>query len=1309
MSITLNTTNNINQPSQAFTRNQKEILTFEHSPDNVGDTITWSIVEAPISNNNSSYSETWVTSGAATSTETTETIILNLSGTYKLECTEVIAGVTRKYLVFVQCEALKDLVTTPFPGETTELNTFKGWSRKVENSIQSLAQFEGSFSVVGSATGVETYSVGDVVVIKDVLETDPSGFLYELEDATTTSDDNGRVGIVVKKIDSSGDVVYDGGPWYHVIFQGAFIIESQIPPFNTTDGLIYYDSTNKELTDDPGSGFYVGKYLYDAVKGIVVVIEVRMVLDYEFTLPSNGLYYYNKTFNATTDWSDDISGIVAPGDGYYVMTVPHSLATNNLLFEMWDDGSGSNIAVEGVDKIHQENVNNSYIFVNKGTGDLDGRFSGRVNVIRMDGGNDAGAIDVGNVSVEKDDVEVLSTNTINFEALTGITLNVLDETTKSTIQIGTTASSGVSTHTDLASVMGGEFTYRSGDSNTKGYPFYMDSSDLYCFTYQTYTPNNYYILTKWDMSDGSFKKQWSTSDVNTLDNDDTSTGLFEIPKDVWAHNGYVYMRRGFDDIIYFDENNLSYQGIITMPSNVSRMVVDSSKLYVTNNSGGTITVYVYGEDGSGILNTDTALTFNMANNHDKFKIYDNVIYAYYQTNATTLSIYTYNATTGSNIGNFTVPTTETYESELWVGDNGTGTDVIMYADKDGSNYNIEVTDLSGSALGTFTYNIEHKMVINYIGSGNWRLRVNSSSNDIIVSLPLNFTTYVTPTPASLTYYNTEFIDAVHVNKSMYDTIYNFSDSDYVHITGTEIITGEKTFNTAIPKIDKLAADFINDKHIVNKEYVTSAIGAAIVGINVFESSGGVIRQVSSYSEDFVFGSTQVNDTGDTAHDNRMVFHKVKGAMSVGTAESTQFNTVGTNSFRLGKNVSSLGDYTLVGGLGSTMNGLATYSFAWGYNLTVNGSRCIVTGGAITVDDTSTYNAVSGIGHDLLTGSSYNAVYGSGNDLTTSSYNIVSGLNNELEANSDYNAVFGKNILVSSISNLVAGEEHDVDGIRNLVAGYSHTLNTGSDYNAIFGNNHTITGDNNLISGNTNTIVGNQNLTSGAGHNITGNYNATIGLNNTVSTSSIYSLVGGVNSTATNCQRGFAWGSGVTVGAAGDVVFSPTAFGLNTQATKSYTIATGYASKTHWTGSFVQGSGQFSEAGDAQYARTVLRGRTTGAVTETLYFNDDGTNTLDIPEGYSFSGLITCVSAYEAGASCGGGSPWGLSWAYIQVAGANWGGTIYLFKSGNNAIFDVDSSGSELRVRITGTANPARYAAKVDLVLVGGTAKQCEIL
>lgn len=105
-------------------------------------------------------------------------------------------------------------------------------------------------------------------------------------------------------------------------------------------------------------------------------------------------------------------------------------------------------------------------------------------------------------------------------------------------------------------------------------------------------------------------------------------------------------------------------------------------------------------------------------------------------------------------------------------------------------------------------------------------------------------------------------------------------------------------------------------------------GAFETTSNVTSNSPGTIA-----SDDFVFGSSQLADDGNTAHDHRMFFDKSKGAFRAGAALSTQWDAAG------------VGDYSLAGGINGTASGVA--SLAFGNSPTASGNYAIALGNVPT--------------------------------------------------------------------------------------------------------------------------------------------------------------------------------------------------------------------------------------------------------------------------------------------------------------------------------------------------------------------------
>ncbi|WP_299434425.1 tail fiber domain-containing protein [uncultured Aquimarina sp.] len=89
------------------------------------------------------------------------------------------------------------------------------------------------------------------------------------------------------------------------------------------------------------------------------------------------------------------------------------------------------------------------------------------------------------------------------------------------------------------------------------------------------------------------------------------------------------------------------------------------------------------------------------------------------------------------------------------------------------------------------------------------------------------------------------------------------------------------------------------------------------GSGAFSATSGVTSNVSGTEEtdDFVFGSSQLDDDGNINHDYRMFFDKSKGAFRVGRATETEWDEVniGVNSIAMGYNTVASGRYAFAMG------------------------------------------------------------------------------------------------------------------------------------------------------------------------------------------------------------------------------------------------------------------------------------------------------------------------------------------------------------------------------------------------------------
>jgi len=137
------------------------------------------------------------------------------------------------------------------------------------------------------------------------------------------------------------------------------------------------------------------------------------------------------------------------------------------------------------------------------------------------------------------------------------------------------------------------------------------------------------------------------------------------------------------------------------------------------------------------------------------------------------------------------------------------------------------------------------------------------------------------------------------------------------------------------------------------------------GTGIYEKTGALVRlagALANYQEDFVHGSTGLNDTGNPIHDSRFMFDKLMSSFRAGIVDGTQWDTRGIGSVAFGKNNIASGVYSVATGEGAnatqdyqiahgidkignkqfTENQLVGYDNALVFNMTVDGGTTGIT-------------------------------------------------------------------------------------------------------------------------------------------------------------------------------------------------------------------------------------------------------------------------------------------------------------------------------------------------------------------------------
>lgn len=150
----------------------------------------------------------------------------------------------------------------------------------------------------------------------------------------------------------------------------------------------------------------------------------------------------------------------------------------------------------------------------------------------------------------------------------------------------------------------------------------------------------------------------------------------------------------------------------------------------------------------------------------------------------------------------------------------------------------------------------------------------------------------------------------------------------------------------------ITPDDINDRITI----AATGSGAFSTTSNVTSNSPGTLG-----TDDFVFGSAQLDDSGSSTHDNRFLFDKSAAAFRAGGVSSTQWDSGNRGSYSAAFGVNTIASalYSFAANSGTTASG--TWSTSFGNTNTASGSNSFNAGGssntasatgAITIGGTS---------------------------------------------------------------------------------------------------------------------------------------------------------------------------------------------------------------------------------------------------------------------------------------------------------------------------------------------------------------------
>ena len=138
----------------------------------------------------------------------------------------------------------------------------------------------------------------------------------------------------------------------------------------------------------------------------------------------------------------------------------------------------------------------------------------------------------------------------------------------------------------------------------------------------------------------------------------------------------------------------------------------------------------------------------------------------------------------------------------------------------------------------------------------------------------------------------------------------------------------------------------------NLSWVTPSEGGGEVVDGAFSTTANVTSNIPGNLavDDFVFGSTQLDDDGIGVHERRMFFDKSKGAFRAGFSNLGNWNDVNIGEFSaaFGRDTKASGNWSTAFGRDTEASG--NWSIAMGNNLIADGNNSIAFGSAASTND-----------------------------------------------------------------------------------------------------------------------------------------------------------------------------------------------------------------------------------------------------------------------------------------------------------------------------------------------------------------------
>jgi hypothetical protein len=235
----------------------------------------------------------------------------------------------------------------------------------------------------------------------------------------------------------------------------------------------------------------------------------------------------------------------------------------------------------------------------------------------------------------------------------------------------------------------------------------------------------------------------------------------------------------------------------------------------------------------------------------------------------------------------------------------------------------------------------------------------------------------------------------------------------------------------------------------NNCFVATDINAA----TIFEVTGAagseLVRQVAVNvpyaTSDFLFGSSQLNDTGNADHDNRMFFDKSSGAFRAGGAQSTQWDSRGSYSFAIGLN--STAGFVNAIAMGASATASSHSAVAIGEGAAASGSRSFAAGNSANAggDRAVALGRSAAASGEHSTALGYSTTASGSISVSIGNLNIASNTNTtaigyDNDATGLFAMTFGDRTTASGNNSLALGQEVKATGINTLAIGLADQNN-----------------------------------------------------------------------------------------------------------------------------------------------------------------------------------------------------------------------------------------------------------------------------